>query len=559
MGCMSVGASRKLRWGCVSLAAIVAFSAVITNPADARGRKRHFVKRTGMSASASYSPAYAAIVVDAKTGAVLHEAAPDGRRHPASLTKIMTLYLLFERLEAGKIALNTEMPVSEEAASQAPTKLGLRAGQTLKVEDAIGGLVTKSANDAAVVVAEALSGGTQADFAEMMTKKARALGMSNTVYRNANGLPNDEQVTTARDQALLGIAIQQRFPKYYRYFSLANFVYRGHNMRNHNHLLGKVEGVDGIKTGYTNASGFNLVSSVKRGYRHIVAVVLGGRSAGSRDARMRELIEENIADASTKPTLNLAGEQPSLPPSPAPVAKQEFKPEPKAQPKPEVAASEAESAPAMPVLAQPAPDTTTAAIPGASDAPIKPVKVKTFAVKLVPSKGANALTNAPAPAAAETAPDPATTKSVRTAFAATTPPEAEVPQLAAIAAPLKAPDTVVAPVTPRATPLGKLQTASIKSDDVPVSSVPGKPSTTKGGWAIQIGAYEDEGEAKGKLGTAKGRISNLFHKAEAYIERTVKGAKTYYRARFAGFDRDQAVATCKKLKRDDIECMALKL
>jgi D-alanyl-D-alanine carboxypeptidase len=474
--------------------------AVVTDPADARGRKRHFVKRTGMSASASYSPAYAAIVVDAKTGAVLHEAAPDGRRHPASLTKIMTLYLLFERLEAGKIALDTEMPVSEEASSQAPTKLGLRPGQTLRVEDAIKGLVTKSANDAAVVVAEALSGGTQSDFAEMMTKKARALGMSNTTYRNANGLPNDEQVTTARDQALLGIAIQQRFPKYYRYFSIASFVYRGSNMRNHNHLLGKVEGVDGIKTGYTNASGFNLVTSVKRGYRHIVAVVLGGRSAGSRDARMRELIEENIVDASAKPTMNLAGEQPSLPPSPQPVAKQEIKPEPKAAAKPEVAGNEA-----------------------------------------------------------ETAPDPATTKSVRTAFAATTPPEADMPTLAAMSAPLKAPDTVVAPVTPRSAPVGKLQTASIKPDDVPVSSVPAKPSTARGGWAIQIGAYEDEGEAKGKLGTAKGRISNLFHKAEAYIERTVKGAKTYYRARFAGFDRDQALATCKKLKRDDIECMALKL
>ncbi|WP_237179885.1 D-alanyl-D-alanine carboxypeptidase [Rhodoplanes sp. Z2-YC6860] len=504
-----------------------------------------------MSASASYSPAYAAIVVDAKTGAVLHQAAPDGLRHPASLTKIMTLYLLFERLEAGKIALDTEMPVSEEAAAQAPTKLGVRAGTMLKVEDAIGGLVTKSANDAAVVVAEALSGGTQRDFAEMMTKKARALGMSNTVYRNANGLPNDEQVTTARDQALLGIAIQQRFPKYYRYFSLANFVYRGHNMRNHNHLLGKVEGVDGIKTGYTNASGFNLVSSVKRGYRHIVAVVLGGRSAGSRDARMRELIEDTIAEASNKPGITLASDQPSLPPSPQAVAKQEIKPDLKPALQPAV--SEAESAPA-----QPGPETTTAAIsnPATSESPIRPVKVKTFAVKLVPSKGVNALTN---PAAAEATPDSASPKSVRTAFAAVAPPEAEVPALAAMPAPLKAPDTVVAPVTPRAASVGKLQTASIKPDDIAVSSVPSKPTTSRGGWAIQIGAYEDEGEAKGKLSTAKGRISSLFHKAEAYVERTVKGAKTYYRARFAGFDRDQAQETCKKLKRDDIACMALKL
>ncbi len=566
MGRMSVGVSRRLRWGCFSLAAAVTLIAVTTDPADARGRRRHFVKRTGMSASASYTPAYAAIVVDAKTGSVLHQAAPDAQRHPASLTKIMTLYLLFERLEAGKIALDTEMPVSEEAASQAPTKLGVKTGQTLKVEDAIKGLVTKSANDAAVVVAEAL-GGSQDDFAEMMTRKARAIGMANTTYRNASGLPNDQQITTARDQALLGIAIQQRFPKYYRYFSLASFVYRGSAMRNHNHLLGKVEGVDGIKTGYTNASGFNLVTSVKRGYRHIVAVVLGGRSARSRDARMKDLIEENIASASAKPGMTLAAETPSLPPSPAPVAKetkqgikQEAKAPAKPESKPEVATvSEAESAPVMavPVFAPPAAE-ATAAIPGATDAPIKPVKVKTFAVKLVPSKTNNAPINALPPAAAEPAQDPATTKSVRTAYAGT-PPEAELPALAAMPAPMRAPDTVVAPVTPRGTPVGKLQTASIKPDDIAVASVPSKPSTTRGGWAIQIGAYEDEGEAKGKITTAKGRVSTLFHKAEAYIERTIKGAKTYYRARFAGFDRDQAQTTCKKLKRNDIECMALKL
>ena len=143
-----------------------------------------------------------------------------------------------------------------------------------------------------------------------MTRKARALGMRNTIYRNANGLPNDDQVTTARDQALLGIAIQERFPKYYRYFSLASFVYRGSAMRNHNHLLGKVEGVDGIKTGFTRDFGFNLVTSVRRGPRRIVAVVLGGRSAGSRDARMRELIEANIAEASTKPGVLVAETRP---------------------------------------------------------------------------------------------------------------------------------------------------------------------------------------------------------------------------------------------------------
>ena len=214
----------------------------------------------------------------------------------------MTLYLLFERLEAGKMKLDTEMDVSEHASEQAPTKLGLRPGQTIKVEDAIKGLVTRSANDAAVVIAEAIAG-DEDDFAKLMTRKARALGMSKTIYRNASGLPNDEQLTTARDQATLGRAIQDRFPRYYRYFSTTVFDYRGQSIRNHNRLLGNVEGVDGIKTGYTRASGFNLVTSMRRGNRHLVGVVLGGRSGGSRDAIMRNLLAENLDKGATKRTV----------------------------------------------------------------------------------------------------------------------------------------------------------------------------------------------------------------------------------------------------------------
>jgi D-alanyl-D-alanine carboxypeptidase len=244
-------------------------------------------------------PRYAAIVLDVNSGNVLHSANPDELRHPASLTKIMTLYLLFEQLEAGKLRLDTQLPVSEHAAIQAPTKLGLKPNQTIAVEDAIGGLVTKSANDAAVVIAEALAG-DEREFAEQMTRKAHALGMSRTVYRNASGLPDDEQVTTARDQALLGHVIQERFPRYYHYFAMSSFTYHGQTMRNHNYLLGQVEGLDGIKTGYTQASGFNLVTSVRRNNRHIVAVVLGGASASARDARVRSLIEEYILAAATQ-------------------------------------------------------------------------------------------------------------------------------------------------------------------------------------------------------------------------------------------------------------------
>ena len=249
----------------------------------------------------NYHPPYAAIVVDDNTSQVLHEENLDEPRHPASLTKIMTLYLLFEQIDAGKLKLDSPLPVSEFAAGQHPTKLHLKPGSTIMVEDAIKGIVTRSANDAAVVVAEAI-GGSEDDFAKLMTAKAHALGMAGTTYVNASGLPADEQITTARDQALLGRAIQDRFPIYYRYFSTVSFRFRGKDIHNHNALLGQVEGVDGIKTGYTEASGYNLVVNLRRGDRHIVAVVLGGTSNAKRDARMRELIDEYLPMASTRRT-----------------------------------------------------------------------------------------------------------------------------------------------------------------------------------------------------------------------------------------------------------------
>jgi D-alanyl-D-alanine carboxypeptidase len=264
-------------------------------PRASKRRIKHAIHGSG------YRPPYADIMVDDNSGQILHETDPDAPRHPASLTKVMTLYLLFGELEAGRIKLDYDLAVSARAASQNPTKLGLRPGQTLKVEDAIKGLVTKSANDAAVVVAEAL-GGSEEEFAQMMTRKARALGMSNTTYVNASGLPADEQITTARDQALLGRAIMHRFPEYYKYFSLPAFAYRGRFMSNHNSLLRTVDGVDGIKTGYTEASGYNLISSTGRAGRRIVGVILGERSNGARDVHMRNLIEQCIAQGATRHT-----------------------------------------------------------------------------------------------------------------------------------------------------------------------------------------------------------------------------------------------------------------
>jgi len=343
----------------------------------------------------------------------------------------MTLYLLFERLEANKMNLDTEMEVSEHASEQAPTKLGLRPGQTVKVEDAIKGLVTRSANDAAVVIAEAI-GGDEDDFAKMMTRKARALGMTKTTYRNASGLPNDEQVTTARDQATLGRAIQDRFPRYYRYFSTTVFNYHGQSIRNHNRLLGNVEGVDGIKTGYTRASGFNLVTSMRRGNRHLVGVVLGGRSGGSRDAIMRNLLAENLEKGATKRTVAAISERNPADAN-ADVAEAASRPTEMVQVNGGIAASEPgmaaqaatrQAAPAKPSLmaaaaaalppppakvepqAKPEPAQFTsgviqtqqiAAIPGSAE-PMKPVRVKTVQVKAGSMKLASAGSSQPAPA-----------------------------------------------------------------------------------------------------------------------------------------------------------------
>jgi D-alanyl-D-alanine carboxypeptidase len=272
--------------------------------AQARTHRQHKIekKHARVVHGPDYKPPYAAIVVDDKSGQVLHEVKADEPRHPASLTKIMTLYLLFEQLEAGKIKLDTPLMISAHAAAAAPVKLGLKANGTIKAEEALKAMVTKSANDAAVVVSEAI-GGTEEEFAKLMTEKAKSLGMASTIYVNASGLPAEEQITTARDQALLGRAIGHRFPNYYRYFAMPSFKYGGKEMHNHNALLGQVKGVDGIKTGFTEASGYNLVASIRRDEKHLVAVVLGGTSNAQRNDRMRQLLEEHIPHAAVTRTV----------------------------------------------------------------------------------------------------------------------------------------------------------------------------------------------------------------------------------------------------------------
>jgi D-alanyl-D-alanine carboxypeptidase len=232
----------------------------------------------------------AAIVMDAATGAVLYEDDADAQRYPASLTKIMTLYLLFEAVDAKRVTFDTRFPVSVRASNQDPTKLGLKPGETITVRDIILGLVTKSANDAAVVAAEGL-GGSEPAFAAKMTDKARQLGMQNTLFRNASGLPDPQQKTTARDLAVLARAMLKNFPHHYHFFDTPSFTYNGITHANHNRLNNWYEGADGLKTGYIRASGFNLVTSAKRDNRRLIGVVMGGISPGSRDHEMARLLD----------------------------------------------------------------------------------------------------------------------------------------------------------------------------------------------------------------------------------------------------------------------------
>jgi D-alanyl-D-alanine carboxypeptidase len=272
--------------------------------------------------SRARGPAIAAsIVVDMNSNRILYSQGADSPRHPASLTKMMTLYMLFTYLRSGVISLNSDLVVTPFAASQSPTKLGIKPGQTIRTADAINALVTLSANDVAVTVAENIAG-TEQNFARLMTEKARSLGMNGTTFRNASGLPNEEQITTAHDMAILAHHLIRDFPEYYSCFQTRYFSYRGRQYRNHNRLLFGYKGTDGIKTGFTRAAGYNLAASVRRGDKHLIAVVLGGRTGGQRDAAMRSLLDANLPKGSASgSSAPLLASRDALAPSPVPAPK----------------------------------------------------------------------------------------------------------------------------------------------------------------------------------------------------------------------------------------------
>lgn len=394
-------------------------------------------------------------------GTVLHAEAADTPRYPASLTKMMTLYVLFGYMKAGKIGPNSEFVVTAHAASQPPTRLGLKAGSKITVADAIKSLVTLSANDMAVAVAENISG-SEESFAKLMTETARRIGMKNTVFRNASGLPNDEQISTARDMAILSVRLIQDYPEYYGVFETRTFAYKGRSYRNHNRLLFGYAGTDGIKTGYTRASGFNLAASVKRDDKHLVAVVLGGRTAAGRDAAMRALLDKHFPKASTGKT--------------------------------------------------PAKSLVASLLGSPSVSP---------AVSLPPVQK---------PALAETAPAAADPSKAGFALAAVTPGFASA-----------------------TTSEGDLTDPS----DTPAKRAGGANLRFKGDFHVQVGAFTSQSEAEYRLGVVQQRAPDLLGGHLPFTASFMKGDEEWFRARFAGFSKEDARKTCAALKKRSFECAVM--
>ncbi|WP_244512116.1 D-alanyl-D-alanine carboxypeptidase [Bosea robiniae] len=512
----------------------------MSSPAEAR-KRRH--------AGGGYTPPYAAMVVDAKTGRTLHAVNEDAARIPASLTKVMTLYMLFEQMERGRFTMDSELKVSSYAASQPPTKLGLRAGSTIAVEDAIKSMITLSANDSSVVVAENIAGSEEA-FADQMTRKARSLGMGSTRFYNPHGLPHSPpNITTARDLTILARAIQERFPKYYPLFSMRAFQYGSRTIRGHNRLLGKVEGVDGIKTGYTRASGFNLMTSARSEGRHVVSVVLGGRSGASRDKIMTDLVLASLPRASTSGRASVMVAEAPAPeerPRSLPIQQAAAEPAPIPVPRPRQQAEEPQALPAAARAYAPMPTTTPIAPP-------RPIAVAGGRPLQISGMRPVAATTTPSAMRWSIGAQPADAKVLR--------PPANVDVTSSIA---KVPEPVAEPV--KIAEAKAEAPVARKAEAAPARMQAPEPAPVlshqaaviaSGKWVIQLGATDDEGKAKEILARAKAKASASLASASPFTEKVEKGGSTLFRARFAGFDDSKdAQNACNKLKRGGFSCFA---
>ncbi|MEP7239989.1 MAG: serine hydrolase [Devosia sp.] len=498
---------------------------------------------------------YAGIVVDAKTGKVLYSSSADALRYPASVSKVMTLYILFQELNAGRIKLSDKMPVSKWAAGASPTKLGLKAGSTITVENAIKAIVTLSANDMARVVAEYIAG-SEGAFGKRMTSTARALGMSHTTYVNASGLPDSRQVTTVRDQARLGVAIYEHFPKYYAYFQTASFSYGRRTYGNHNNLLGH-HGIDGIKTGYTGAAGYNLLTAARVDGKHIVVVGFGFASAGKRDAKVRDLVDSYLPQARSGDYLEAA-----LIPVPG-------------RKGPALPASDSDTAVASapPIMPMPAP---AFRILSDDEAPADPQ----IGIGDVDTVDTASLAPQPMALPVDLGMPPALNAATALSGA---PKAAEIPSTAAAYAPAPgrgappAPLGQTRPSAPLVPPVGVgdegqpidlMTSGSIAADASATTQVaeiapeqPMPPAATATpadlGWVVQIGASPTQMGATGLVLNAGHKVSALAP-FQGYVERFDKNGETYFRARFGGFPGpDAANDMCKQLKQMKLSCLAM--
>ncbi|WP_069880212.1 SPOR domain-containing protein [Bosea sp. BIWAKO-01] len=558
----SVGSRRVRLRALVGLIGVVAVAlSVAASPAEAARKKRRHV-------GGGYTPPYAAMVVDVKSGRTLHAANEDAPRIPASLTKVMTLYLLFEQLERGRFNMNSELTVSSYAARQAPSKIGFAPGETIEVRDAIMALITKSANDVAMAVAENV-GGSEDEFARMMTARARSLGMSRTSFYNPHGLPhNPPNLTTARDLTILARAIQERFPRYYPMFSTRVFNYAGGAYRNHNKLLGRVEGVDGIKTGYTNASGFNLMTSAKSDGRQIVSVVLGGRSGASRDKIMADLVAANLPRAAaggrSAPMVAEAEPAQERPHQATQVAAAPVQhaaasePAPRPVPRPRV-----ESEPEVPAAARAYAATTTT--------PIAPPRPINLGAQPLPLSGMRPVTATTTPSAMRWsigAPPvdgkilrPPANVDVTSSIAKVAEPEekpvARAPEPAKVE--LRQPEVAPAIAQAKAPSAGTTTLAKAQDNNKASDARSGSTAIPSGKWVIQLGATDDEAKAKDILAKARAKAAGPLAEASPFTEKVEKGGTTLFRARFAGFeDPKDAQNACAKLKRDGFSCFAIR-
>lgn len=506
------------------------------------------------TSAAAAKPKQAAMVIDGNTGKVLYSSAGDEPRYPASLTKMMTLYMAFDLISKGRLSYESQMTVSAQAAAQPPSKLGLKVGDKIRVIDAIKALVTKSANDIAVVMAEHIAG-SEPGFARLMTSKARELGMTKTVFKNASGLPDSDQVTTARDMLTLALALSDKHPRHYRLFKTTAFTYRGKRYRNHNTLLGRFDGVDGIKTGYIRAAGFNLVSSVRRDGKHIVAAVFGGKTAGVRNKRMRGLLTTYLKKGSTTRTRE---SRPML------VARPHAVPRPKLPP------------PANPVRVTRAKKTELAAGPIINTAaPIGRPSIEIAQVRRVdvlsntarrqktrPSKTRPHKTR-PAPAVRKTAP------ALRPGYASGQPDRrqpASDPTRLNGQAPGRTPGTLQDQLASILANSGAIETSQQARPAVqpaaqrtriekPQYALRGPdPTSAAKPYIIQVGAYQTRTEAENQLAAVARKTDQLLTGFDRQTQPVASGSRTLYRARFAGFGSQQATETCTELRRRGVDC-----